>query len=162
MKEDIVDVAGRGAGIPGAHQPHGRVAHRHDPRLGRLQPDGRGALPDAIAGALGGQQRLQMTATLRLGMALLEGVGVEADPQEAYRGVRKAGEAGYANAEISTAVMLALGQGVEENDAEARSWAAYLWSLGVQAVEHSGWFSVLLAVLGAVLLVSVLQRALRT
>ena len=57
-----------------------------------------------------------------LGMAFLNGSGVEADPVEAYRWVRMAGEADDARGESSTAAMLALGQGVAENDVEARSW----------------------------------------
>jgi TPR repeat protein len=57
-----------------------------------------------------------------VGMALLEGWGVEQDPVDAYRWVRKAAEAGDARGQISLATMLAIGQGVDEDDEEARVW----------------------------------------
>jgi len=57
-----------------------------------------------------------------VGMSMLNESGAEHDEREAYRWVRRSGEAGFLNGELSTAVMLALGQGVAEDDVEARKW----------------------------------------
>ncbi len=57
-------------------------------------------------------------------MALLNGWGATRDETAAYQWIRRAAEAGDPRGEISVAVMLAVGQGVDENDAEARDWYA--------------------------------------
>lgn len=58
------------------------------------------------------------------GMLILRGVDPNAGPADAYRLVRAAAEAGDVNAQVSTGVMLATGQGVQEDDAQARLWYA--------------------------------------
>jgi len=58
----------------------------------------------------------------RLAMMHLEGVGTPRNPQEAYRILVEASEAGGVSAMISRAVMLATGDGVAEDDAAARLW----------------------------------------
>lgn len=57
-----------------------------------------------------------------LGMMYLDGIGTVADPEEAYRWVSRAAEAGNVNGMISRGVMLATGEGVAEDDAAARHW----------------------------------------
>lgn len=61
-------------------------------------------------------------AQWRLAMMHLEGVGTPRNPQEAYRILVAASEAGGVRAMISRAVMLATGDGVAEDDAAARLW----------------------------------------
>lgn len=61
-------------------------------------------------------------AQWRLGVMHLQGVGTRADPAEAHRWIRRAAEAGEANAMASMGVLLATGQGVAEDDVAARSW----------------------------------------
>ncbi|HYI48839.1 MAG TPA: tetratricopeptide repeat protein [Allosphingosinicella sp.] len=61
-------------------------------------------------------------AQWRLGMMHLQGIGTPASEQEAWRWVVRASEAGDTEGMVSRAVMLAIGQGVAENDAEARLW----------------------------------------
>lgn len=57
-----------------------------------------------------------------LGMMHLRGIGTPANPQESYRWVARAAEAGEVRGMISRAVMLATGEGVPEDDAAARQW----------------------------------------
>jgi hypothetical protein len=61
--------------------------------------------------------------------------------------VKASGEAGYRNGQISAAVMLAVGQGVQEDDAQARAWyeraaragsAHALSSLGMMLITGEG------------------------
>ena len=61
-------------------------------------------------------------AQWRLAMMHLNGIGTPADPEEAYRWVVRASDAGDVGAMISRGVMLAIGQGVAEDDAAARLW----------------------------------------
>jgi TPR repeat protein len=58
----------------------------------------------------------------RVGMMHLEGVGTPKDAAEAYRWVVRAADKGSIDGMISRAVMLATGEGVAENQVEARSW----------------------------------------
>jgi len=58
----------------------------------------------------------------QLGMMHLRGTGTPANPQEAYRWVSRAADAGGVNGMISRAVMLATGEGTQEDDAAARLW----------------------------------------
>jgi TPR repeat protein len=94
--------------------------------LGRAFESGWGGrAPDSVKSYLyfmRAAQKDHAPSQWKVGMRLLNLSGVERDEREAYRWVRMSGEAGYLNGEISTAVMLALGQGVAENDAEARTW----------------------------------------
>lgn len=94
--------------------------------LGRTFDSGLGGRePDAVKSYryfLRAAHKHDAPSQWKVGMALLNGSGVERNEREAYRWVRKSGEAGYRSGEISTAVMLAIGQGVEENDVEARAW----------------------------------------
>lgn len=61
-------------------------------------------------------------AQWRLAMMYLNGIGTDADPHEAYRWVARSSDNGGVTAMISRAVMLAMGQGVAEDDAAAREW----------------------------------------
>jgi hypothetical protein len=61
-------------------------------------------------------------AQWRLAMLHLQGTGTPVDLPEAWRLVVRASDAGETSAMVSRGVMLAIGQGVTENDAEARSW----------------------------------------
>lgn len=105
-------------------------ADQRDPRigflLGRTYESGWGGRPQdpakAYAYFLKAAELGNAGAAWKVGMALLEGNGVEADEQAAYRWVRKSAEAGDPRGEISLAVMLATGQGVREDDQQARVW----------------------------------------
>lgn len=61
-------------------------------------------------------------AQWKLGMMYLQGVGTTANAVEAYRWVSKAADGCAVQGMISRAVMLATGEGVAENDLEARDW----------------------------------------
>jgi TPR repeat protein len=61
-------------------------------------------------------------AQWRLAMMHIQGTGTPTDLPEAWRWVVRASDAGEVNAMVSRGVMLAIGQGVTENDAEARTW----------------------------------------
>lgn len=76
-------------------------------------------------------------ARWRLAMMHLEGVGTPRNPQEAYRIVAAASEAGGVNAMISRAVMLATGEGVAEDDAAARHWYQRAAESGERGFEHA-------------------------
>lgn len=76
-------------------------------------------------------------ARWRLAMMHLEGVGTARNPQEAYRIVAAASEAGGVNAMISRAVMLATGEGVAEDDAAARHWYQRAAESGERGFEHA-------------------------
>lgn len=61
-------------------------------------------------------------AQWEIGMMLLNGDGVTRNEREAWRWVRASGDAGHEKGMISTAVMLALGQGTAPDPAQARDW----------------------------------------
>lgn len=61
-------------------------------------------------------------AQWRLAMMHLQGIGTPASEQEAWRWVVRASDGDDTSAMVSRGVMLAIGQGVTENDAEARDW----------------------------------------
>ena len=61
-------------------------------------------------------------AQWKVAMLILDGKGTKQDAELAFQWVKRSSEAGNISAMISRAVMLATGQGVTENDEEARSW----------------------------------------
>jgi TPR repeat protein len=61
-------------------------------------------------------------AQWRYAMLLREGRGAPLDLPAAYHWAHRSAEGGYIDGMISTAVMLATAEGVEENDVEAREW----------------------------------------
>jgi TPR repeat protein len=61
-------------------------------------------------------------AQWRLGLMYYHGAGTAVDHAEAYRWFVRSADGGEAQGMASRAVMLALGQGVAENDPEARIW----------------------------------------
>lgn len=61
-------------------------------------------------------------AQWQVGMDHLQGNGTPVDEQEAYRWVVRASEGGSIRGMISRGVMLALGQGVAQDEAAARTW----------------------------------------
>jgi len=61
-------------------------------------------------------------AQWRVGMLVLQGMGVEADAAGAYRWVARSADNGSVSGMISRAVMLATGEGVAADPAQARIW----------------------------------------
>ncbi|HEX8654369.1 MAG TPA: tetratricopeptide repeat protein [Allosphingosinicella sp.] len=73
----------------------------------------------------------------RLAMMHLQGLGTPRNPQEAYRILAAASEAGGVNAMISRAVMLATGEGVPQDPAAARLWYGRAAQSGEHGFEHA-------------------------
>ncbi len=73
----------------------------------------------------------------QLGMMHLRGTGTPVNPQEAYRWVSRAADAGGISGMISRAVMLATGEGVEEDDAAARTWYQRASESGQRGFAHA-------------------------
>lgn len=61
-------------------------------------------------------------AQYNLGIALTEGIGITADPEEANRWLRKAAEQDWPDAQYKLAYSYTLGRGVEKDLAQAFSW----------------------------------------
>src|SRR5580704_10938174 len=59
-----------------------------------------------------------------LGMLYLKGLGVAADPEEAFRWLRLAADQGQADAQFQVGLMLEKGVGVRQDYAEAQLWFA--------------------------------------
>jgi len=105
-----------------AFDPRNRDAHYW---LSRSLEGGWGVAPDdraamehlTLAGALG-DARAQWV----LGMKLLDNANGQADPVAAYALVRASAEQGYGPGMVSHAVMLATGEGVAPDPAQARGW----------------------------------------
>lgn len=109
-----------GASPAGAQKPEAAAPPRPNASAGApASGEDRAALDRYRAEAAANPRAGWMAA-----MLILRGVDPNAGPADAYRLVRAAAEAGDVNAQVSTGVMLATGQGVRENDAEARTWYA--------------------------------------
>lgn len=87
--------------------------------------------PNASLPSYANAKKQSALAKWQLGMRLLNGDGAAVNEREAYRWVASAADEGNISGMISRAVMLAMGQGVTEDDVAARSW--YQKALGVNA-----------------------------
>lgn len=73
----------------------------------------------------------------RTGMCYLNGTGLPKDSAEAYAWVARSADAGFEDGMISRAVMLATGDGVAEDDAEAMHWYSVVISMGGEYQPHA-------------------------
>ncbi|HYG31285.1 MAG TPA: tetratricopeptide repeat protein [Allosphingosinicella sp.] len=100
-------------------------------------PRDHGRAYEQIRAAAGSSGPARLYAQWRLAMMHLQGVGTPRDPQEAYRLLVSASEAGGVEAMISRAVMLATGEGVAEDDGAARRWYQRAAESGERGFEHA-------------------------
>lgn len=114
------------------------VEAAHDGALGAMITlgfsalDGRGPFADDAAKALSLLTRASEHPKIKdqtrgrilwsVGMMHLQGAGTTPDPVTAYGWISRSADSGFSDAMISRAVMLATGEGVQEDDVAAREW----------------------------------------